>query len=524
MTKRSNATEGAFLLGDLLAHPEFKTQLLTGAEQGLLRPVAGAHAMETENPSSWVPRDWIMLTTGIRLRGRADAQRALVRDLSEGGMAALGYSTGVATKNVPPAMVEEGERLGFPIFSIPFEIPLRSVVTFVQRVVLAEDPEVVRRVMATQDYLLDVAGSADLGVGQQAPESLILTRLSSLLRLGVAILDVDGTPLFAEGFVEPKDLSKLLRRVPSTAPSEVSTSTGRLLVLPIRSGERTTGWLAVSLPRAGDAKPTTMVVAQSAARLLGLVTMSRESGPQRREILGAQLLAQALQESATGEDSLEAPRGQDDLEIRARDLGISFSEPAFALVIPGDRDVAPEPWRYVVRAFNETKAPYLVLKNRTEWIVLMQGNEDQVYDFATSLGRLVGIGRPVNGVRAFRRSVADARFALVRHRSDRAKSLVARFTSLPLAHWLIGTASGGDFEEMCERVLAPLTDQQLLLEAVIAYLAAEQDILRAANSLHLHPNSLRYRLSKVEERIGAPLRRPETVLSLYAALSARGYV
>jgi DNA-binding PucR family transcriptional regulator len=221
---------------------------------------------------------------------------------------------------------------------------------------------------------------------------------------------------------------------------------------------------------------------------------------------------------------LDATHGHDELEVRARALGISFNDPAFALVIPAEGESAPDPWRSVVRALGETRAPYLVLKSATEWLVLMQAGADQVYDFARSLGRLVGVGRSMSGMRAFRRSVADARFALARHRRGGDKNLAALFTSLPLAHWLIGTAPSDEFEDMCERVLAPLADHRQLLDAVVAYLSADQDILRAASSLHLHPNSLRYRLSKVESRIGSSLRRPETIMSLYTALAARGYV
>jgi len=128
-----------FTLADLLAHQDFRLRLLSAPESGPLRKVAGVHAIEIAKPSPWLPSHWIMLTTGIRLRGRPDAQRALVRELADGGMAALGYSVGVCTKKVPAALVEEGERRDFPVFSIPFEVPLRSVVTFVQRVVLAED-------------------------------------------------------------------------------------------------------------------------------------------------------------------------------------------------------------------------------------------------------------------------------------------------------------------------------------------------------------------------------------------------
>lgn len=42
----------------------------------------------------------------------------------------------------------------------------------------------------------------------------------------------------------------------------------------------------------------------------------------------------------------------------------------------------------------------------------------------------------------------------------------------------------------------------------------------AARALHVHPNTLRYRLKRVEERIG-PLSAPETLARVHLALRAR---
>jgi hypothetical protein len=43
------------ILGDVLAHPDFKLELLVSGDDERRRVVLGAHAIETENPSRWVP-------------------------------------------------------------------------------------------------------------------------------------------------------------------------------------------------------------------------------------------------------------------------------------------------------------------------------------------------------------------------------------------------------------------------------------------------------------------------------------
>ena len=69
--------------------------------------------------------------------------------------------------------------------------------------------------------------------------------------------------------------------------------------------------------------------------------------------------------------------------------------------------------------------------------------------------------------------------------------------------------------------LAPLTENPLVLEAVQAYLRYDLDVGRAARCLHLHPNSVRYRLTRAEDLIGARLRSPETIVALHVALGAQ---
>jgi DNA-binding PucR family transcriptional regulator len=45
------------------------------------------------------------------------------------------------------------------------------------------------------------------------------------------------------------------------------------------------------------------------------------------------------------------------------------------------------------------------------------------------------------------------------------------------------------------------------------------DIKRTAAAMHLHHNTLRYRLARAEELMGRTLKDPATITSLYIALA-----
>jgi len=57
--------------------------------------------------------------------------------------------------------------------------------------------------------------------------------------------------------------------------------------------------------------------------------------------------------------------------------------------------------------------------------------------------------------------------------------------------------------------------------ALVEYFARDQDVNAAAAALHVHPNTLRYRLGRVETLLGRSLKAPATIAELTLALSTR---
>jgi DNA-binding PucR family transcriptional regulator len=51
----------------------------------------------------------------------------------------------------------------------------------------------------------------------------------------------------------------------------------------------------------------------------------------------------------------------------------------------------------------------------------------------------------------------------------------------------------------------------------VVFLAADQDVKRTAGRLFVHPNTIRYRLRKVEQLLGEPMASARMVANLYLA-------
>src|SRR3954449_9331578 len=202
-------SDHAFTLGDLLAQEELALELCTGGDAARGRRVAGAHSIEIERPSSWLAPEGVMLTAGVRcaggaaprvvipprggrLRGSADAQRALVAELDDAGVSALGFGLGLVFKRVPAALQEEAGRRGFPVFAVPLRTPFREIVTAINRALLSSDLRTYQRLSSMQLYLVDALRDGD-------PRGTLVARLSELLDASVLVLSPAGAVELAAG-------------------------------------------------------------------------------------------------------------------------------------------------------------------------------------------------------------------------------------------------------------------------------------------------------------------------------------
>ncbi len=118
----------------------------------------------------------------------------------------------------------------------------------------------------------------------------------------------------------------------------------------------------------------------------------------------------------------------------------------------------------------------------------------------------------VHADRAVQEAYREALIALKAARAGEALS----FTGLDPVAFVLLQQSPEDLRALVERYL-PLPPK--LLRTLEAYMASGS-VEEAASRLHVHPNTLRYRLKRIEAVVG-PLGQPETLARVHLALRAR---
>jgi purine catabolism regulator len=499
-------------LGDLLAQEELGLVLLAGGEDALGRRVAGAHSIEIEHPATWLERDWIMLTTGVRLRHHAEEQRALIGELEEAGAAALGFGVELVFKRVPSALLSEARARSFPVFATPLSTPFREIVSAVNRALVSSDLRALQRLSSMQLYLMDALGEED-------PRGAVLARLASFLDATALLFAADGSVEAATGDAPAAAIWEAITARPAVLVEFVLDG-WQTVATPVAAGRAAAGWLAVTTrrPRAGDrlTRPAARATAPVLAALARLAGAERE---QERAIRGA--LLEQLLKPIPGRDAAT-------LAARAASLGIDLSAPARVVLIrrqtAGAKPDLGEVCLRLEQRLEESALRHLVSRRPGAVVAIVQGDHEQLRAAVGGVvddqpGIAAGIGRPLAEVGAVSHSLRDAEIAVQRVAQDGGGRLLD-FDDFDLGTLVVSEAPADRIQPKVDECLGVLRANPGLHAAVVAYFQQGMDVMKASEAMHLHHNSLRYRLTRVEHLMGRSLKDPATIASLYIALAA----
>jgi PucR-like helix-turn-helix protein/purine catabolism regulatory family protein/diguanylate cyclase with GGDEF domain len=502
-------------LAEVVSEEEFGLVLRSGSPATLTRPVAGAETVEADRPEELTARDYIMLTTGVRLRGNPELQRELVVESEARGIAALGFGVGLVFRSIPRALLEEARTRDFPVFEVPFEVPFRDIIAFINRSYLSDDFYSLKRTVALQNTLIGA-------MGETRPEEGLVGRLATIVG-GAVLFRAGGVVVADAGMVPVAEIwDEIARRggchaVFQADGLEVSAS-------PILVDGEVRFWLALA-GRPGEVTSVLVgPVVEVAERLLRLVDLARDVQVMEERVRRGELLNDLFDEMRAREVSPER------LEL----FGFSKGPWRVALLTVGagqggtqqTEAYQAEALRLVGNAVASTGTPHLVGPYHGHVALVLEGNGGLLEAWTANLAAeglpvRAALGRAVEMPARLVDSRCDAQLALdFLERTGSPPGRVLRFEDFELIDALLSAADPVELRVRVDLILDPLRDHPQLLETLVAYLSAEQNVNAAAETLHVHPNSLRYRLNRVEELLRRSLRNPATIADLYVALRA----
>lgn len=506
-------TTSPLVLGDLLAEESFGLQLVAGGESSLRAPIAGVHPIEIDAPTRWLAPRWVMLTTGTRLQRRPAAQRALVRELQESGIGALGYGVGVVSDVLPPALVDEARRRDFPLFEVPLGTPFREIVRHADRALLIPEVRAYERLPAIHRYMFDALAQPD-------PTTTLLERLGSLVEAHVLLFDEDGVVAFASDDRPTAPLwEQIVRRADSHLVEFVHE--GRHVVaVPTSMAIGGTSWWIAAYPRTRTANPLLKPAVQAVAPLAAAIMRIDDVGHERERQQRAAVLTAAL--DARDERELREATG------RVLGFGIDFAAPVHLVRVSprpdAPRTLADTLGRAIQRKLHRAETPGLVAVREGTVVALLQLPSEDLRELLAAVvaehpAARAGGSCPLTDMSQLPLADRDARTAVaISHESDDGAPVF--FVECDISALLVSQAQDATLRRTITRRLEPLRDHPQLYETLSCFFATLLDIGASAKAMYVHPNTMRNRITRIEELIGGSLRDPAIIAEVHLALTA----
>lgn len=411
---------------------------------------------------------------------------------------------------MPEVLLEEARAHGLPVITVPGTTPFRTIVELVARSGLGEDVKALQRVAAMQRYLM-------AALGDESPQATAIERLSMLLSGDVALLTREGYLDIGSGASPPPELrQRLIGRAPTTIRMQIGDRVWAAAPVVTRAGAINRWIVASTGSREIDEKTLTSAMQAAVPLLIAVDRIEAAQRGQRRAIRGAVL------------DRLIAGDRDPIVAAQLSELGFEVGSPAVVVVIGPDTPDSPLPSRalgLVESVMDQTQRAFLArVTSGGSVIALVQADEE----FTRSLGQAlsdaeaqirVGIGSPASVPTEVGRSLREAELAYEDLRRS-AGFGVRDFASLDLTAAILSEVPMEGLRGQAQSLIAALDSQPAGLDTLRTYFDYGLSMSAAAGALHLHQNSLRNRLSRIEEAIGVSLRDPSTITAVFLALRA----
>lgn len=466
---------------DIVAIPALGLRVVAGAG-GVGNVVRWLHASELSDPTPWLEGGEVVLTTGLGVGADPADQRAYVRRLARHGIAGLGFGLGFSHESVPEPIAAEAEKLGFPVFSVPYEVPFIAISKAVFTHLASEQLELVTQALEVHERL---AQAVTHGKALQS----LLAIVANHLGCSLALIDESGRVL-AERHARKRLSFEGALELPVLADDEIAT------LLAVREG--------------GEFGEYDRLVLHHGQTALAFELTKRHAVSAAELRLAGDLL-----------DDLEQER-LDERAIARRMAAFGLEpERTHAALVAVSRDGRPGDRIRLGLAveLDRRAARYLSTARRGRAAFLVEASDE---DAALTLARQlvaadsdlrVGVGRPARG-RALGRSLLEARAAL-----DATQTAVASYRDLGSLELLLSLPDAA-LEAYVDRVLGPAADNVWLLESLSALLESGCRWSEAADRLGVHRHTLRYRMERLREQTGRHPDEPEQRMELWLAVRA----
>ncbi|MFD0697059.1 PucR family transcriptional regulator [Paenibacillus sp. GCM10027628] len=172
----------------LTIYPLTEAKLVAG-KQGETRIVKSVNVMDAPDIADWTKSGEMLFTTAFAMKDSPQETVNLLRKLNERGAAGLGIKLGRFWTELPQIVVEEADRLHFPIIEMPFQFTFSDQMNALFNAEYRRNTQLLQSVLEKQKKLMQFGLKQDDIVA-------MFQLISGIIGYPMAILDAKGQILY----------------------------------------------------------------------------------------------------------------------------------------------------------------------------------------------------------------------------------------------------------------------------------------------------------------------------------------
>lgn len=539
-----------FTIKDILQLFQDRSVHLIAGSKGLDNEVLSVNIMDAPDIWNWVKRGELILTTAYAVKDDLALQEKLVRELSASGSAGLGIKTKRFLPEIPAAMRNAADELGFPIFELPLALSLAEIMN-----------PIISSIAARQSYLLQRSNEIHKTLTKVAIQggglTPIITCLGKLTQCPVGCFDPNGQPLSSW--------------IPENIPG-VETSTLQQIACLLASKVANHDHLHASLAHAKSSSSQTVTIynndflqtsfaVMSSNEFFGHISLIQPTDA----FLDINDVALELACTVAALEFLKQKAVTESKRLYSRDIleHILFSDLSSASameIIASSKLVQAKHFECVVIELDESeedvhipviasrlyritqqsitaKFPLSLISERTGKIIALIASSTPFDTLETEiltklhkafkdphrkLNISIGVGTRADTIDSIRQSYNDALNCLHIGKIIKGPDSIIFPREIASYAMLSGIDSTRILAQVCGSIIAKLdkfdiTNATKLLQTLEVYLETDKSLTDTSNDLYIHRNTLSNRLARITDITGLDFNDRELIFSLRLA-------
>jgi purine catabolism regulator len=538
-------------------------EVLAGAG-GLDRTITWVKVLESPETISWLAEGELLLTVAFAIKDDEAAQKDLMRSLAAVGSSGLVIKPERYLPEIPDDMLGQADEFGIPLIRIPQDVSYLEIMTpILERIINAQNADLRRSIEIHRQF-------TDLALSGQGLDAIVRT-LGELVESSISLEDANwrllashvvpgltdrhrqqtlahhGTPAKAQQAVATMIKEVVEGRKPrKVAPIPEAGMTAHRIITPILAGGENLGYLSI-IEHPQHQEQLAMMAIEHAATVIALEMIKLREVTEAEDRVRGELVDDLL--NGTFGDAANVQR-------RARHLRYDLSVPHLVLVVDVDHfsrfirehryeegrviTLKHQLFQLVTGAVRRKNPRHLATAHSDSVIVLVPqpAGEDAdgeelanrirkaVADSDLGITVSVSIGRLCMKPDDFKPSFTEAQRALDLMVRFGKREQVISYDRLGVYRLLAQVEDRAGLDAFAGRMLAPLVDYDRargtpLLKTLEVYLQRHGNLRQSARDLHIHLNTLHYRLHRITEVTGIDLKDADARLDLLLALRVR---